>query len=144
MVSLIVVSDVEHLAILTIYGVAIQSLDAHVLPKRVLVARLFEFLLFGGELFNDLLDGDALRLLSVELALLRQGAAQTSQHKHGRKEDAHKSHDDPGIHCKCLPEYLMQAQPARSPPVWLRKVVFQGDRSESRGLNECLWGCFAI
>src|SRR5215467_11399161 len=95
--ALVVVSDIEHLAVLPRNRVAVQRLHLHVLAKRVLVARLFEFFLLGGKLLDDLLDSNALRLLGAELALLSNCAAEENEYKNRRENDASKFHDDPGI-----------------------------------------------
>jgi len=70
--SLIVIGDIEDFPVLARDGVSIQGLHSHFLAEGVVVAGLFEFLLFGGEFLNNLFCRDPLWGIGDKRSLLRK------------------------------------------------------------------------
>ena len=93
MPALIVISDIEDLAIFTSHRLAVERLDTDVLTKGVVIAGLLEFLFFGRKLLNDLIRSNTLRRIGGELAFLtKTSRCEAQSGGHYRQSKACISH----------------------------------------------------
>src|SRR5216684_1291254 len=98
MSPLIVVSNVEHFAVFTGDRVPVESLHSHILAKGVVVPRLFEFLLFGGELLNNFLRRNPFWGIGDQRAFLREsGGGKDDNRRNQQKKVTNQLHSFLGV-----------------------------------------------
>ena len=90
--ALIIENNVKNLLILAGDVVAVEHLHFHRLPVGVLIARRFEFFLFGGEALNNVVGCDSLGLGRIERPLLSKRVQRYHAQRNNQDSYPHEFH----------------------------------------------------